>query len=170
MQTASPPPRGAARGGATLADWLTPGHIAWSVRHTRELMPTERIRSATSPRELPERIDPSLLAAVPERLLAVAADLVISGDTARSGQYLDLLQPAGPSIRPGTGLAARFAALQASRYGQVGHLTAEVGCYVIIPDYDTAPKAGFPVSEQKTYDAFRSMQRRAAITTGTSTG
>ena len=68
-------------------------------------------------------IDPSLLAAVPERLLAVAADLVISGDTARSGQYLDILQRAGPSIRSETGLAARFAALQASRYGQVGHLT-----------------------------------------------
>jgi CubicO group peptidase (beta-lactamase class C family) len=53
--------RGVARGGATLADWLTPDHIAWSVRHTRELMPTERIGSAHHPRELPERIDPALL-------------------------------------------------------------------------------------------------------------
>jgi CubicO group peptidase (beta-lactamase class C family) len=61
MQTAPPHPRGAARGGATLADWLTPDHIAWSVRHTRELQPTERIRPAPQPRELPERIDPSLL-------------------------------------------------------------------------------------------------------------
>ena len=61
MQTASPHPRGAARGGATLTDWLTPDHIAWSVRHTRELMPTERIRSAAQPRALPERLDPSLL-------------------------------------------------------------------------------------------------------------
>jgi CubicO group peptidase (beta-lactamase class C family) len=53
--------RGAARGGATLTDWLTPDHIAWSVRHSRELLPTERIRPATQPRELPEQIDPSLL-------------------------------------------------------------------------------------------------------------
>jgi CubicO group peptidase (beta-lactamase class C family) len=61
MQTASPYPRGAARGGATLTDWLTPDHIAWSVRHTRELMPTERISSAAQPRALPERLDLSLL-------------------------------------------------------------------------------------------------------------
>ena len=51
----------AARDGASLADWLTPGHIAWSVRHARELLPTERIRPAPQPRELPERIDRSLL-------------------------------------------------------------------------------------------------------------
>jgi len=53
--------RAAARAGATLADWLTPDHIGWSVRHARELLPTEPIRPASRPRELPERIDPSLL-------------------------------------------------------------------------------------------------------------
>src|SRR5215471_248851 len=51
----------AARDRASLADWLTPGHIAWSVRHARELVPTERIRPASEPRVLPERIDRSLL-------------------------------------------------------------------------------------------------------------
>ena len=46
---------------ATLDTWLRPEHIAWSVRHVRELIPTERIRSSPSPRTLPERIDGSLL-------------------------------------------------------------------------------------------------------------
>jgi CubicO group peptidase (beta-lactamase class C family) len=46
---------------ATLDDWLDPDHIAWSVRHVRELIPTERIRSSPAPRVLPERLDPALL-------------------------------------------------------------------------------------------------------------
>ena len=46
---------------ATLDNWLDPDHIAWSVRHVRELIPTERIRSSPAPRVLPERIDPALL-------------------------------------------------------------------------------------------------------------
>jgi len=46
---------------ATLDTWLRPEHIAWSVRHVRELIPTERIRSSPSPRVLPERIDGALL-------------------------------------------------------------------------------------------------------------
>jgi acetyl esterase len=35
------------------------------------------------------------------------------------------------------------------------YLASEVGCYVVIPDYDTAPAVRFPVSEQQTYDVFR---------------
>ena len=45
-------------------------------------------------------IDASVLAEAPDRLLAVAADLLLSGDTRRGGQYLDLLervQPADPA-------------------------------------------------------------------------
>ena len=38
------------RDGATLADWLTPAHIGWSVRHARELVPTEAVR-ASIPRD-----------------------------------------------------------------------------------------------------------------------
>jgi len=53
--------RTGATGRATLADWLTPDHIAWSVRHARELLPTERIRSAPQPRELPEEFQDDLL-------------------------------------------------------------------------------------------------------------
>jgi acetyl esterase len=35
------------------------------------------------------------------------------------------------------------------------YLASEVGCYIVIPDYDTAPKVRFPVSEEQTYDVFR---------------
>jgi acetyl esterase len=35
------------------------------------------------------------------------------------------------------------------------YLASEAGCYVVIPDYDTAPKVRFPISEEQTYDAFR---------------
>ena len=54
-------------------------------------------------------VDPSLLAYAPDRLLALAADLLTWGDTARGGQYLDLLERAQPSIQPGSVLAARLA-------------------------------------------------------------
>ncbi|MBI1377999.1 MAG: serine hydrolase [Frankiales bacterium] len=40
---------------------MAPEHIGWSVRHVRELLPTERIRSAREPRRLPERPRPELL-------------------------------------------------------------------------------------------------------------
>jgi len=46
---------------ATLDNWLDADHIAWSVRHVRELIPTERIRSSPAPRRLPERAEPALL-------------------------------------------------------------------------------------------------------------
>jgi len=38
------------------------------------------------------------------------------------------------------------------------YLASEVGCYVVIPGYDTAPKVRFPVAEQQTYDVFRWMR------------
>ena len=45
-------------------------------------------------------VDPSVLADAPDRLLALAADLLISGDATRGGEYLDLLERAQPSSRP----------------------------------------------------------------------
>jgi len=58
--------RGTGAGRATLADWMSPDHIGWSVRHVRELIPTERIRAAPQSRELSERIIESLLDLVVE--------------------------------------------------------------------------------------------------------
>ena len=56
-------------------------------------------------------VDPSALADAPERLLALAADLLVSGDAARGGEYLDLLERSG-AVPPGSRLAARFAAMR----------------------------------------------------------
>jgi LuxR family maltose regulon positive regulatory protein len=64
-------------------------------------------------------VDPSLLLQTPERLLGLAADLLLSGNTARGGEYLDLLEHAG-KIPAGSRLAARFAAFQSFRYGVIG--------------------------------------------------
>jgi LuxR family maltose regulon positive regulatory protein len=69
--------------------------------------------------------DPSMLSETPERLLGLAADLLLSGDTARGGEYLDLLEHAG-TIPPESGLAARFAAFQSFRCGVAGQLETAV--------------------------------------------
>ena len=71
-------------------------------------------------------IDPSLLADAPDRLLGLAADLLLGGDTARGGQYLDLLERARPSIPPESRLAARFAVMRSFHYGIVGQLNEAV--------------------------------------------
>jgi len=57
-------------------------------------------------------VDPSVLADAPEALLALAADLLVSGDAARGGEYLDLLERAQPPVPPGSRLAARLAAMR----------------------------------------------------------
>jgi LuxR family transcriptional regulator, maltose regulon positive regulatory protein len=58
-------------------------------------------------------VDPSLLARAPDRLLAVAADLLLWGDWARAGEYLSLLEHTQPEIPPDSRLAARLAAARA---------------------------------------------------------
>jgi LuxR family transcriptional regulator, maltose regulon positive regulatory protein len=67
-------------------------------------------------------IDPSLLASAPDRLLALAFDLLISGETAHSGEYLDLLERTRPSIPPDSRLAFRLSAARAARYGVMGQI------------------------------------------------
>ena len=67
-------------------------------------------------------VDPSLLADAPDRLLGLAADLLLWGDAARGGKYLDLLERAQPSIPPESRLAARFAAMRSFHYGITGQL------------------------------------------------
>ena len=70
-------------------------------------------------------VDPSPLAETPEQLLGLAADLLLSGETARGGEYLDLLAQAG-KIPADSRLAARIAAFQSFRYGVVGQLEEAV--------------------------------------------
>jgi LuxR family maltose regulon positive regulatory protein len=71
-------------------------------------------------------IDPSLLTDRPDRLLAVTADVLIRGDTARGGQYLDLLEQTQPLSSLPPRLAARLAAVRCFYYALTGQLTEAV--------------------------------------------
>ena len=75
--------------------------------------------AAPAPLDL-SMVDPSLLVDAPDHLLALAAHLLLSGDVARGGQYLDLLEHAQSSIPSKSRLAARIAAMRAFRYALVG--------------------------------------------------
>jgi LuxR family transcriptional regulator, maltose regulon positive regulatory protein len=59
-------------------------------------------------------IDPALAAEAPDRLLALALDLGLSGAIARTGEYLDLLERALASAQPEPRLAARFTGTRAA--------------------------------------------------------
>ena len=70
--------------------------------------------------DLSTTIAPSLLAQAPYGLLGVATDLLLMGDAARGGQYLDLLERAQPPITPESRMGARLAAVQSFRYAMAG--------------------------------------------------
>ena len=72
------------------------------------------------------RVDPSLLAGVPERLLGLAADLLLWGDRVRGGEYLDLLERSHPVIPPDSRLASRLAVMRALRCTLSGEATEAV--------------------------------------------
>jgi LuxR family maltose regulon positive regulatory protein len=72
-------------------------------------------------------IDASVLAGAPDRLLTVAADLLLSGDTSRGGQYLDLLERVQPPIPRESRLGARFLAFQSVRHTLIGRADQAVG-------------------------------------------
>ena len=65
-------------------------------------------------------VPPSLLADAPDRLLGLAIDLLLSGDTARAGEYLDLLASARPPTPPEPRFPARFAAARSLRHMLTG--------------------------------------------------
>jgi LuxR family transcriptional regulator, maltose regulon positive regulatory protein len=71
-------------------------------------------------------VDPSLLAGAPDRLLALAADLLLWGHWARGGEYLDLLERTQPEMPPDSKMAARLAALRAGRHALIGEMDEAV--------------------------------------------
>ena len=72
------------------------------------------------------RVDPSLLTGVPERMLALAADLLLWGDSVRGGEYLDLLERTHPAIPPDSRLASRLAVLRSLRCALSGQAAEAV--------------------------------------------
>ncbi len=71
-------------------------------------------------------IAPSLLAGAPDRLLALAADLLLWGDWVRCGEYLDLLERTQPEIPPHSRLAARLAAVRSAHSMVTGEMDEAV--------------------------------------------
>jgi LuxR family transcriptional regulator, maltose regulon positive regulatory protein len=71
-------------------------------------------------------VPPSMLADAPDRLVGLAVDLLLSGDTARAGEYLDLLGHVQPSPLPDSQLAARFAMAQSVRHMMTGQVEEAV--------------------------------------------
>ena len=71
-------------------------------------------------------VDSSLLTGVPERLLALAADLLLWGDCVRGGEYLDLLERTQSAIPPDSRLASRLAVLRSLRCTLSGEATEAV--------------------------------------------
>jgi LuxR family transcriptional regulator, maltose regulon positive regulatory protein len=65
-------------------------------------------------------VDPASLLSAPDRLLALAAHLVLWGDVVRGGQYLDQLERAQPADAPDPRLAARLAGMQSVRHALSG--------------------------------------------------
>ena len=65
-------------------------------------------------------IDASVLTDAPDRLLTVAADLLLWGDIARGGEYLDLLERVQPPISRESKLRARFMTFQSVRHALIG--------------------------------------------------
>ena len=67
-------------------------------------------------------VPPSMLADAPDRLVGLAIDLLLSGDIARAGEYLDLLGHVQPSPLPDSQLAARLAMAQSVRHMMTGQV------------------------------------------------
>jgi LuxR family maltose regulon positive regulatory protein len=89
----------------------------------QERVVTDFQHDPAAPAELDlSMLDPSLLAGAPDKLLAVAADLLLWGDWVRGGEYLDLLERSQPAIPPDSRLAARLAATRSLRYALTGQV------------------------------------------------
>jgi LuxR family transcriptional regulator, maltose regulon positive regulatory protein len=67
-------------------------------------------------------LNPSLLADAPDRLLGLATDLLLSGDTARGGEYLDLLDRAQPPIPADSKIAAGYTTMRSFHHALTGRL------------------------------------------------
>jgi LuxR family transcriptional regulator, maltose regulon positive regulatory protein len=72
-------------------------------------------------------VSPSLLVDAPDDLLALATNLVLSGDIVHGGQYLDLLERGQSSIQFEPRLASRLTVMRAFRAAAVGQLDEALG-------------------------------------------
>jgi LuxR family transcriptional regulator, maltose regulon positive regulatory protein len=123
------------------ADWSeSTGDTRQAVRHFLAAQQTDRALAVLQDQvmtdflrdpALPPALDlstiaPSQLAEAPGRMLALAADLLLSGDTARGGEYLDLFERTQPALPPDSELVARFAVMRSFHYVITGQLDLAV--------------------------------------------
>jgi LuxR family maltose regulon positive regulatory protein len=103
--------------------YLAAGRAEQALALLQDRVLTDFLRDPAVPAPLDLRtVDPSLLAGAPDRLLALATDLLLWGDWVRGGQYLDLLDRAQPPIPPDSRLAARLAAMRSLRSALTGEV------------------------------------------------
>src|SRR5690348_16670985 len=89
---------------------------------------TDFLQNPTPPSTLDlSMITPTTLTHSPDQLLAVAADLLLPGDVARAGEYLDLLAEMAETAPLEPKLAGRLAAMQCFRYALTGQVAAAEG-------------------------------------------
>src|SRR5580704_17448499 len=104
--------------------YLAAGRAEQALALLQDRVLTDFLRDPAVPAPLDLRtVDPSLLAGAPDRLLALATDLLLWGDWARGGQYLDLLERSQPAIPPDSRLAARLAAMRSLRHALTGEVS-----------------------------------------------
>jgi len=82
-------------------------------------------------------IDTSLLLDTPERLLGLALDLLLSGNTARGSEYLDLLERTRPAAQPD----AKFMAAKALRFMLNGQAEEAVTTALAARDVQERPQS-----------------------------
>ena len=121
-------------------------------------------------------VDPALLAGAPDRLLGLAADLLLSGDVTRGGQYLDLLERVQPPISQESRLAARFAAMQSVRHALFGQADKAVSAALTARAIQERTQvtdewtAAVPIILLRAYlwlDDFPAIEREAAVALAT---
>ena len=101
--------------------FLSAGQINRALNLMQDRVITDFLHNPTPPGTLDlTHVTPTTHTSTPDQLLAVAADLVLRGDTGRASEYLDLLAEIGLSDSPR--LAARFAALQCFYCTSIGQL------------------------------------------------
>jgi LuxR family transcriptional regulator, maltose regulon positive regulatory protein len=115
-------------------------------------------------------VDPAALVQAPGRLLAVAGDLLLSGD-ALGAEYLDVLERAHPQIAPDSALAAQLAVTRALRHmlaGQAEQAVAQALAARAIRQrahLEDAWSASVPMLLLRAYmllEDFRAVEREAA--------
>jgi LuxR family maltose regulon positive regulatory protein len=117
------------------AEWFeAAGDIRRAARHFLAARQADRALALLEDRVMPDyladpampapldlsMIDASVFTDAPDRLLTVAADLLLSGDTNHAIQYLDLLGRVQPAIPRESRLGARFMTAQSFRYALRG--------------------------------------------------